>query len=184
MSWYQPAATVSVELIRRLAISKTSALVDIGGGASPLVDGLVTEGFEDLSVLDVSEVALETVRQRLGRQSSVKLIHADILTWVPERAFDVWHDRAVFHFLADEQSQVRYLATLRKALRPGGVAIFGTFAADGPEYCSGLPVARYAPEELARKLGDDIQILEQLREEHVTPTGVMQPFTWLAARVP
>jgi hypothetical protein len=183
VSWFQPVPTVSSELVHRLAIPKHAAVIDIGGGASFFVDALAAEGFSDLSVLDVSGVALDAVRLRLGSAQTVTVVHADVLAWTPNRKFDLWHDRAVFHFLVDSSTRSSYLATLHLALRSGAAVIIGTFASDGPEYCSGLPVARYSPEELARALGPDLEVLEVLREEHVTPVGVTQPFTWLAARL-
>ena len=140
-------------------------------------------GVRQTRVTPVSGVALETVRQRLGSGPQVRLIHDDLLAWTPQRRFDLCHDRAVFHFLGDDAAQQTYLRTMRQALRTGGVVIVGTFASDGPEYCSGLSVARYSAEELSAMLGTDFEVLEQLREEHVTPAGVMQPFTWVAARV-
>lgn len=182
VSWFQPTPTRSIELIRRLNLAIGAAIIDIGGGTSGLVDALLADGFRDLSVLDVSEVALEEVRQRLGVAAPVELIHGDLLLWAPERHFDLWHDRALFHFLVEEAERRAYLQALRGALRSGGFIIVGTFAADGPEYCSGLPVARYSGAELAEVLGPDFEILEEAREEHVTPAGVIQPFTWLVAQ--
>jgi hypothetical protein len=182
VSWFQPAATVSVALIRHLAVPKEAAIIDIGGGASHLVDALVTDGFSDVTVLDISSVALGTLRERLDEAAPVTLVHADLLSWKPTRQFDVWHDRAVFHFLVDKDARKRYLEAFHLALRSGGTAIVGTFASDGPEYCSGLPVARYTPDELSSALGDDLVVVAEKREQHITPAGVTQPFTWVAAR--
>ena len=182
VSWFQPAATVSLALIGRLGIPRRAAVVDVGGGASVLVDGLVAQGFTDVSVLDVSGSALEAVHTRIGPHPGVVLIHADVLTWEPPRRFALWHDRAVFHFLVDARARAAYLATLDDALEPGGSVIVATFAPAGPEYCSGLPVARYGPDELAEALGAGFAVVEVLEEDHVTPAGVTQPFTWLAAR--
>jgi SAM-dependent methyltransferase len=183
VSWFQPVATVSTELVHRLGIPKHAAVIDVGGGASYFVDALAAKGFSDLTVLDVSLVALGAVRQRLGERPTVALVHADVLSWAPGRKFDLWHDRAVFHFLVDSSARERYLAKLHLALHGGGTVIVGTFAPDGPEYCSGLPVARYSGDELAEALGPDLEVVEEMREEHVTPAGVTQPFTWLAARL-
>ena len=182
VSWFQPAATVSTELVHRLGIPKQAAVIDVGGGTSYFVDALAAEGFGDLTVLDVSEVALGTVRQRFGEHQTLALVHADVLSWAPGRKFDLWHDRAVFHFLVDSSARDSYLAQLRLALRHGGTVIMGTFAPDGPEYCSGLPAARYSGDELVKALGPGLEVVEELREEHLTPAGVTQPFTWLAAR--
>lgn len=113
----------------------------------------------------------------------MRCVQADILDWTPDRAFELWHERAVFHFLVDGADRDRYLATLRSALAPGGALIVGTFAADGPETCSGLPVRRYSADELVAALGDGFEPLALRREEHVTPRGTMQPFTWVAGRL-
>lgn len=182
LSWYQPYPSVSIDLIHRLAVPHHAAVVDVGGGASTLVDTLVAEGFTDVTVLDISGAALEAVRSRLGLDARVTFAHEDLLSWSPPRPFDVWHDRAVFHFLVDEPSRRAYLSKLQDAIVPGGLVILATFAPDGPERCSGLPVARYSPEDLSGVLGPGYGVVEQVREEHVTPAGVVQPFTWLAAR--
>lgn len=183
VSWFQPNATTSIELVERLAIPNDAAVIDIGGGASLLVDALADRGFRDLTVLDVSKTALEMVRERRsGSSGPIALLHEDVLGWKPDRRFDLWHDRAVFHFLVNGNDRETFLGTLRSALRPGGIVIMATFAIDGPEFCSGLPVARYSPADLAEILGPDFEVVEQFREEHNTPAGVVQPFTWLAAR--
>jgi len=144
----------------------------------------VERGFSDLSVLDVSEVALTGARERLGAHASVSWIHQDLLMWRPERRFDLWHDRAVFHFLTSEADRCVYLTTLRAALRPGGAAIVATFDADGPDQCSGLPVCRYSSAELEGVLSNaGFTVVTACREEHTTPRGAIQPFTWVAARV-
>jgi SAM-dependent methyltransferase len=182
LSWYQPYPSTSVRLIRQLGLPKDAAVVDIGAGTSSLVDVLLADGFSDVSVLEVSGVALDALRARLGLDSPVTFLHHDVLRWQPERRYDLWHDRAVFHFLVKEPDRARYLDSLRRALGPGGLFIVATFAPDGPEHCSGLPVARYSPESLSNLLGGDFEVVEQAREEHVTPAGTVQPFTWLAAR--
>jgi 2-polyprenyl-3-methyl-5-hydroxy-6-metoxy-1,4-benzoquinol methylase len=182
VSWFQPTASTSVELIEHLDIPTGAAVIDIGGGASVLADALLDRGFSDVSVLDVSKTALETVRQRRGTDSRLSLIDGDLRAWKPERHFDLWHDRAVFHFLVDSSDRKQYIHALRSTLRPGGTVIMATFAVDGPEHCSGLPVARYSAADLAEILGPEFEVIEQSREEHVTPGGVTQPFTWLVAR--
>jgi len=181
VSWFQPAPTISIALVELLKVPQDAAVIDIGGGASLFVDALVARGFRDLSVLDISELALETVSQRLG-SAPVSLLHEDLLAWNPPRRFGLWHDRAVFHFLVHESDQETYLEVLRSALLPGGAVIMATFASDGPEFCSGLPVARYSSAHLAEVLGVGFEVVDQRREEHVTPMGVTQPFTWIAAR--
>lgn len=180
VSWFQPTATVSLELFDQLAVSPEAAVLDIGGGASTLADALTERGYRDLSVLDVSRVALEAVRRRLGGGSPVALVEADLLSWKPRRRYDVWHDRAVLHFLVDDGDRARYLQVLRASLRAGGVVILATFAPDGPERCSGLPVCRYSASDLADLLGPGFHPVVERREDHVTPTGAVQPFTWVA----
>lgn len=182
VSWYQPTATTSIELIERLGIAKDAAVIDIGGGASTLADGLLDRGFTDVSVLDISKAALAEVRQRRGFNTSLSLLREDLLAWKPERRYDLWHDRAVFHFLTDADDRDTYLTTLHSALKPGGFVIMATFAPDGPEYCSGLPVSRYSATDLAETLGPEFRVVELLTEEHLTPAGDVQPFTWVGAR--
>lgn len=182
VSWFQPTPSVSLELIHRVGVPSDAAVIDVGGGASTLIDALAGEGFGDLTVLDISAEALGIIRDRLPLGSAVALVQGDVLAWAPERTFDLWHDRAVLHFLVDEGTRRRYFDRVRKALRPNGHIIVGAFAADGPPSCSGLPVVRYSPEALSALLGDDFDVVTQTREEHVTPTGGVQPFTWIAAR--
>lgn len=182
VSWFQPEPTRSLQLIERLDVGPDTGVVDIGGGASLLVDRLAQRGFGDLTVLDVSSVALGVARRRLGSRATVRWVNQDVLTWVPERRYGLWHDRAVFHFLTEAPDRARYVDAARRALEPDGLVILATFAEDGPEYCSGLPVARYDADQLAAVLGSGFQPLAAEREKHVTPTGATQAFTWLAAR--
>ena len=182
VSWYQEEAAVSLELIDDLGLTPNAAVVDVGGGASSLAERLVARGFTDVSVLDVSAAALAEARERAGDNAPIQWLHEDLLLWQPERRYDLWHDRAVFHFFVDAADRATYLSTLVAGLGPGGAVIFGTFAADGPNVCSGLPAARYTSVELGAMLGMDFELVESRREEHVTPAGAMQPFTWIAAR--
>jgi SAM-dependent methyltransferase len=181
VSWYQPEPAMSLTLVDRLRVPTSAPIIDVGGGASLLVDALLARGYTDLSVLDVSSTALEIARRRLGDAAPVRWLCEDIMTWQPERRYALWHDRAVFHFLTDAAGQTRYLNMMRQALDPGGGLIMATFAADGPESCSGLPVARYDPGDLERLL-DGFTVVESSREEHMTPGGAVQPFTWIAAK--
>jgi SAM-dependent methyltransferase len=157
------------------------AIVDVGAGASHLVDALLDQGFGDLTVLDIAEAALEAVRGRLGQDSGVEFIACDLLEWKPARRFDLWHDRAVFHFL-DGAQRARYHQLVLEALEPGGCVIIGTFALDGPETCSGLPVTRSNAEDLEQFLGEDFELLVKRRELHTTPWDTPQPFSWVLAR--
>jgi SAM-dependent methyltransferase len=181
VSWYQPQPSVSLDLIEVLGLPLDTAVLDVGGGASTLVDVLVERGFSDVSVLDVSATALELARRRLGAASSVHWLHEDLLVWQPARRYGLWHDRAVFHFLVEPEQSGRYLDLLREAVHPGGYVILATFAPDGPQSCSGLPVARYGADDLARVL-DGFEVVATRGEQHTTPAGVVQPFTWMAAR--
>lgn len=182
-SWFQPVPTVSLALIEALGVETDARVVDVGGGASRLADELVARGFRDVTVLDVAETSLETVRDRLPSEAPVTLLVADALAWEPESRYDLWHDRAVFHFLVRDDERVSYLESMRAAIEPGGAAILGTFAADGPETCSGLPVRRHSVADLTAALGDAFELVEARREEHVTPRGTVQPFTWVAGRL-
>lgn len=181
VSWYQPEPVVSLELIDVLGVGPESAVLDIGGGASFLVDRLLARGFVDVTVLDISEAALRTSRRRLGDETRVTWLTEDLLVWEPPRRYDLWHDRAVLHFLS--QSEVEhYREVLDRALSPAGSVVLGTFASDGPQRCSGLPVARYSPDELGAVLGGGFGTVVDRREVHSTPTGAVQAFTWIAAR--
>jgi SAM-dependent methyltransferase len=180
VSWYQPEPAMSLALIDRLGVPKAGPVIDVGGGASFLVDELLARGYTDHSVLDVSSTALEIAHHRLGDAPPVQWLRADILTWRPHRRYALWHDRAVFHFLNDDADRTRYLDVMRRALGEGGALIMATFAADGPEHCSGLPVARYDATDLEPLL-HGFTVVETSREMHVTPGGAVQPFTWIAA---
>jgi trans-aconitate methyltransferase len=182
VSWFQAVPAPSLHMIDVLGIAPTAKVIDVGGGAASLVDQLLARTFTDLTVLDISEVALTAARARVGDQAPVLWVHADVLTWRPRHRFDLWHDRAVFHFLVDPADQQRYLETLRVALAPAGAVVIATFAPDGPEQCSGLPVTRYSAEDLTVLLGTAFTVVATSREEHTTPAGARQPFTWVAAR--
>jgi SAM-dependent methyltransferase len=182
-SWFQPDPVLSLRMLDAAGVTAAGRLIDVGGGASPLAAALLERGFRDLTVLDISAAGMEYARRRLGpRAREVNWVTADIRTWVPPRRFAAWHDRAVFHFLTDVQDQRAYLRTLATATAASAVAVFGCFAPDGPPRCSGLPVARYAPADLAALLGSDWIPIAQDREAHVTPSGQTQPFTWSALR--
>jgi trans-aconitate methyltransferase len=181
VSWYQREAAISLRLIEGLGLPSGASIVDIGGGASALVDGLLDRGYSDVSVLDISEAALQAARDRLGDRSRLVKWHTDdVLAWQPSQMYSVWHDRAVFHFLTDLDERVRYVETLRRGLAAGGSVVMATFSPDGPEQCSGLPVMRYDADGLAKELG--LEVVATEREEHVTPIGGVQPFTWIVAQ--
>lgn len=183
VSWYAPEPKVSLELIDAGAADPRLPAVDVGAGASRLVDALLERGFADVTALDVSDDGLAHARARLGAAASgVDWVVTDLLDWRPDRRVGLWHDRAVFHFLTDPADRAHYRDLLAAALAPGALVVVGTFAADGPESCSGLPTARYGPDELAAELGAGLTVLAQRREEHRTPAGGSQMFTWLALR--
>ena len=182
VSWYQPSPEPSLRLIEAFGFPLDTAIIDVGGGASLLVDRLLADGYCDVTVLDISSAALQVARERIGGTSGVTWVHADLLTWQPTRHYALWHDRAVFHFLVRHAERRVYLETLGRALTPTGAVIIGTFATDGPERCSGFPVARYDADDLGSVLGPGFAITKKLRELHKTPAGVEQPFTWVAAR--
>jgi trans-aconitate methyltransferase len=181
-SWFQKSPATSLQLISSVA-SPGSAIIDVGAGTSTLADALLDAGWSDVTVLDVSTAALEAVTRRLGeRQRDVSFIAADVASWRPLRRYRVWHDRAVFHFLVDPQDHQRYVATATNAVQPEGAVVIGTFAADGPTRCSGLPTARYTADELAAAFAPAFRLEHTEREHHVTPSGVVQPFTWVVLR--
>jgi ubiquinone/menaquinone biosynthesis C-methylase UbiE len=184
VSWFQAQATVSHEFVRAVAPGLDARILDVGGGASTLVDSLVDDGYGAIAVLDIAPAALTVAQTRLGaRASAVSWLAADVLA-VPlqDASVDVWHDRAVFHFLVTPESQAAYVAQVRRVLRPGGHAIVATFAEDGPVRCSGLKVARYSADELHGVFGSGFRLLSSQRDAHVTPAGVVQPFTFCVCR--
>ncbi len=180
LSWFQPHPETSLRLIEAAAQGPSSSVVDVGSGASELVDGLLARGFADITLVDISRRALEGVRARLGDEPRrVDLVNLDLLMWEPERSYDVWHDRAVFHFLTDRAARERYVAIAAGAIRGGGTLVLGTFADDGPTSCSGLPVCRYSADELAEHFAPSFSLLGHESEEHMTPSGTTQSFTWV-----
>lgn len=180
VSWYQDQPTVSLALLDALRLTPDQPIVDVGGGASVLVDRLLDRRFDDVSVLDVSATALAHAKKRLAERAElVHWLHEDVLTWRPARRYGIWHDRAVFHFLVEENQRRTYLAALRGALTSEARVVIGTFAGDGPQQCSGLPVQRYDPGDLAAVFGTEFAVVERRREEHRTPNGTEQPFTWV-----
>jgi hypothetical protein len=179
VSWYQLNATTSLDLVAASKVGKASPIVDVGAGASTLVDGLLARGYTEVFLLDVADTAFTPTRRRLAaRSAEVQYIVADVATWRPVHRFGLWHDRALFHFMTDAAKRNAYKDTLRAALGPQGKAIVATFALDGPERCSGLPVQRYSAETLAKELGGVLRLLESRQEIHRTPTGATQSFVY------
>jgi ubiquinone/menaquinone biosynthesis C-methylase UbiE len=183
LSWFQENPAPSLELIARVGAKPGSAVIDIGGGASRLVDRLLDLGFVDLTVLDLSRAALEAAQVRLGnRAAQVEWVVADVTVWQPPKVYDIWHDRAALHFLTEARDRLAYIARLERGLKVGGHAIIATFALDGPERCSGLPVVRYDPASLGQTLGPAFQLIETRKHAHATPWGSDQSFQFSVFR--
>ena len=179
MSWYQGSPQLSVQMIAATGVEADAAIIDVGGGASTLVDNLLDSGYSDVTVLDIASAALKRSRARLGDAANkATWIEQDILHFEPNRSFKLWHDRAVFHFLTEKSQQRRYAELLHKAIEPGGHVILATFGPDGPERCSGLPVQRYSTEELSGLLEPAFELRAQDFEEHKTPGGSVQQFLY------
>ena len=184
VSWFQPHAHLSVKLIKGTGASRDAAILDVGGGASTLVDDLLANGYANLTVLDLSAAALAAARRRLGdKAAKVRWIEADIAKAdLPAHHFDVWHDRAVFHFLTDPEDRAAYVQAVFRAVKPGGHVIVATFAEDGPDQCSGLPVMRYSADGLHDEFGDSFTLLRHEKEAHHTPAGKIQQFIYCYCR--
>lgn len=179
VSWYEAHPARSLEFIRAAGIRPDEAIIDVGGGASILVEELFGEGYRDLTILDISAEALRTQRERLGRRGIVPtLIQEDVTRFRPQRSYALWHDRAVFHFLVQPEDRLRYVDVLGRALRPGGHAIIATFGPSGPERCSGLSVARYDAQALAGELGAGFALIDSALHLHRTPRGAEQQFLY------
>lgn len=184
LSWFQQEPTLSLDLIRRAVPDTSAHVIDIGGGVSTLVDGLLRAGYSNVSVLDLSVTALAQTRARLGDAAwRARWLEADVLTAaLPEARVDLWHDRAVFHFLTKADDRHAYIAQVRRAVRHGGYVLIATFADDGPTKCSGLSVARYSAQTLHGAFGEPFQLLKTVREQHVTPAGTRQSFVYCVCR--
>jgi len=177
VSWFQERPDVSLDMIASTGVDRDAAIVDIGGGASRLVDALLAQDFAHVTVLDVSEAALATVRARLGEEATnVQWIVSDVTQWQPAQTYDVWHDRAAFHFLTAAEDRAAYGERVRRAVRQGGHVIVATFALDGPERCSGLPVMRHDSASIGAVLGPGFALIDSCRHDHRTPGGAVQRF--------
>ena len=180
VSWYQPHAALSLDLIRRIGAGPGTRLIDVGGGASTLVDDLLMQGLADVTVLDISAAALRIAQARLGEQAArVRWINGDITrVALAPGAYDIWHDRAVFHFLTDPADRAAYVAQVRRAVRPGGHVIVAAFGPEAPPQCSGLPVVRYEPGQLHAQFGGQFELVDHRSEAHRTPSGAIQQFVY------
>ncbi|MBN59491.1 class I SAM-dependent methyltransferase [Thalassolituus sp. UBA3500] len=180
VSWFQEHAELSMKLIQDVGIPTSASIIDVGGGASTLVDDLLAHSYKNITVLDLSSAALSTAKSRLGKNASkIKWLEANVLEAdFPVHAYDVWHDRAVFHFLTSEEDRHFYVRQVLKAVKPGGLVIVATFAEDGPTKCSGLPVMRYSADQLHSEFGEPFQLLGHEKESHHTPGGNEQKFVY------
>jgi len=185
VSWYQHEPRLSLDLIRRVAPDLDSPIIDVGGGASMLVDSLLAAGYRNITVLDLAPAALAIAHERLGvRADAITWIAADALTApLPWSRYAVWHDRAVFHFLTDPRDRARYVDQTRYAVGPGGHVIVASFGPDGPARCSGLDVVRYSPDTMHSEFGTGFRLLDSVREDHHTPSGVSQAFVYCLCRL-
>lgn len=185
VGWFQPRAEQSLRLIADTGVALSASIIDVGGGASTLVDDLLQAGYTNLSVLDLSAAALAASRRRLGAPGdAVQWIEADITAAaLPTHAYDVWHDRAVFHFLTSREARQAYVDAVLRAVKPGGHVIVATFAEDGPSECSGLPVVRYSPDGLHAEFGAPFTLLRHEKEAHRTPFGTLQQFVYCYCRI-
>jgi 2-polyprenyl-3-methyl-5-hydroxy-6-metoxy-1,4-benzoquinol methylase len=185
VSWYAPHLKTSLNLIDQATADKNSAIIDIGGGESTLVDDLITEGYQDISVLDISQKAIDVAKERIGKSADkVYWYCADITkATLPQNYFDVWHDRAVFHFLTEESQRVKYVEQVMQSVKHGGYVIMSTFGLKGPEKCSGLDVVRYDSENLHGQFGKSFKLIDSSTEIHKTPMGVTQQFLYCFCRM-
>lgn len=181
VSWFEASPLSSLNALERLGSDCSQSIVDVGGGASRLAEALLGRGWRDITVLDIAEVALAASQERLGpAAASVQWQVADVREWLPGRTYDIWHDRAVFHFLTEAGNRAEYQSALRAGTHAGSHVIIATFAIDGPEKCSGLPVRRYDAPTLVAELGPGFALVDDWRETHLTPLGAEQPFQWCA----
>lgn len=184
VSWYQEHSLLSLQFITNTSVDKSGQIIDIGGGISTLVDDLLANGYENVSVLDISAASLQTAQQRLGSQAQkINWIEADITqSQLPHQFYDIWHDRAVFHFLTKAEDRQKYVEAVRRSVKQGGHIIVATFAPDGPDKCSGLEVVRYDEDGLHYEFGDDFEVVDSTRETHHTPFGTDQKFVYCYCR--
>jgi trans-aconitate methyltransferase len=179
LTWFQPRPETSLTLIRSAGLAREARLIDVGGGTSLLTSVLLEEGFQHLSILDVSDRAIELAKTRLGnRASEIEWYEADLTTFEPPHRWDLWHDRAVFYFLTAEEDRRAYCRVMNHSVEPGGYVVIATFALDGPTRCSGLEVVRYSPESLHAELGGQYEFRGRLAEDHRTPADGMQRFVY------
>ncbi len=180
VSWYAPHLETSLKLIHQAEVNKNAAIIDIGGGESTLVDDLITEGYQNISVLDISQKAIDVSKERIGNPANKVDWHCSDITQatLPQNYFDVWHDRAVFHFLIEEAQRVKYVEQVKRSVKHGGCVIVSTFGPEGPEQCSGLDVVRYDTDNLHEQFGKSFKLIDSFKEIHKTPMGTTQQFLY------
>ena len=185
VSWYRPHLETSLRLIEKSIADRDASIIDAGGGSATLVDDLIARGYRDITVLDLSETALKKAKLRLGAASEkVTWIVSDITrATLPERRYDLWHDRAVFHFLTHPSSRIAYVSQVARAIKPGGHLVIATFGPEGPMKCSGLPVVRYDAEALLKEFGSRFRLTESITEMHRTPSGNEQQFLYCRFKI-
>ena len=186
VSWYQPVPDKSLQLIRGTGLARNEPVLDVGGGASTLVDHLHADGYTDITVMDISGRALELARARLGESAdAINWIESDVTAFEPQRRYALWHDRAAFHFLTDAADRDRYIDVAKRALKPGGYFVLATFGPEGPERCSGVEIRRYGIEQLQELFGGGFKLGGYELDQHVTPMGSTQQFlySWWQARI-
>jgi predicted O-methyltransferase YrrM len=183
-SWYEPTPALSLAMLEAAGVTPADSVVDVGGGASGLAQALWERGHRDLTVVDASPTAMDVARSRWADGDKVTWVPTDLLVWQPQRQWQVWHDRAVFHFLVDDEQRATYRALLRHAVAPGGVVAVAGFAEDGPTMCSGLDVRRHTAADLLEALGDELSEVASGRHLHTTPSGATQAFSWVVAQRP
>lgn len=185
VSWYRPHLEISLRLIEEAAQSRSASIIDVGAGRSTLVDDLLARGYDNVTVLDIAQTAIDAARGRLGDDGArVRWLVGDVTkTTLSPAAYDVWHDRAVFHFLTEAADRAPYVRQVRSALKPGGFLIVGAFATGGPARCSGLDVVRYDADGLQREVGESFRLMQAIEEEHETPSGRVQPFLYCSFRL-
>ena len=179
VSWFQAEPTLSLRLIQHCEISKEEAIIDVGGGASVLVDRLLDEGFQRLAVLDISANSLTVAKKRLaGRAHQVEWLENDVMMFAPSHPYALWHDRAVFHFLTEATDRRGYVEALKRSLKSGGFVVLSAFAIGGPAKCSGLDIVQYDADRLLAELGDAFELIEEAEETHITPAKMEQRFAY------
>lgn len=183
VSWYEPMPETSLNYITECKLDNDAAIIDIGGGDSFLAEFLLAKGFTDVTVVDISEKAIERAKKRLGeRAEEIKWIVADASEFKPERQYDLWHDRAAFHFLTEDEQVQNYLQTVKRSVKPGGFLVIGTFSENGPKKCSGIEIRQYSVSQMQDLFSDDFTTMSCKNIDHTTPSGGIQNFTFCSFR--